>query len=151
MIMTEEEMREARRSVKLFQENLADTFQVTGLKDPNYNCFAWAVHETHRNWSPYIGPGNYWPPGVPATKDLPTVLNALSTEGYVQCKDGNPESGYEKIVIYAKNGNASHAARLLFTGRWTSKMADEYLIEHLTPQELEGYRFGNIATYMKRP
>ena len=48
-------------------------------------------------------------------------------------EDGPLQDGYEKIAIYALDGEPTHAARQLDTGRWTSKLGKHEDIEHDTP------------------
>jgi len=65
--------------------------------------------------------------------------------------DHQPEPGYEKIVIYGAYGEWEHAARLLSSGKWTSKLGPDEDIEHDSPQDLAGGAFGLIVRTMKRP
>jgi len=42
--------------------------------------------------------------------------------GYELCPEGGPEpeEGYDKVTLYAENGQWSYAAKLLEDGRWSS-------------------------------
>ena len=82
---------------------------------------------------------------------LVAFIAAFATLGYETCDDGALEDGVEKVAIYAfPSGRATHAARQLPTGRWTSKIGYEEDIEHGSPTELEGVEYGAVAQYMRR-
>ncbi len=70
--------------------------------------------------------------------------------GYEECEDGSHEPGFEKIALYAKDAEPTHAARQLPDGRWTSKLGKLEDIAH----SLEGLAeclYGEIVLFMKRP
>ena len=70
------------------------------------------------------------------------------------CEDGNLEPGYEKVAIYAMDGEPTHAARQLQNGWWTSKLGKYEDIDHDSLEELQGYGFGDygrVAVFMARP
>jgi hypothetical protein len=73
----------------------------------------------------------------------------LLPRAYEKCEDGTLEAGFEKIVIYAKGAEPTHAARQLAKGttpeKWTSKLGAEIDVEHDTPATLvEGTPFQDI-------
>lgn len=66
------------------------------------------------------------------------------------CPDAVLEEGYEKVAIYAsRGGEATHAARQLPNGRWTSKCGENIDIEHVL-EGLEGPAYGEVAKILKR-
>src|SRR5580698_9883652 len=71
-----------------------------------YNCFAWAARDNKHWWQP----GRFWPPGVPATLTVETLVMAYRTRGFEPCEDGRLERGFEKIAIYADDKGPTHAA-----------------------------------------
>ena len=82
------------------------------------------------------------------------MLELFRSYGYELCENGILESGFEKIVIYARDNKPRHAARQLPTGLWTSKLGRYQDIEHATPEELEGDsngEYGRIVAFMRRP
>src|SRR6266446_474579 len=104
-------------------------YTVTSPDTNDYNCLAWAAGETDRKWDPN-DPDHYWPDGVPREQTIPAFIAAYATCGYVECQSGEPEIGYEKIVIYAVGLIPKHAARQLVSGAWSSKLGDGWDIEH---------------------
>ena len=82
------------------------------------------------------------------------MVDLFLAAGYELCGDGNLEDGYEKIAIYAKDGEPTHAARQLGDGRWTSKLGKYEDIEHDSLDALNGEGFGeygSVALFMVRP
>ena len=70
------------------------------------------------------------------------------------CGNGSLEDGYEKVAIYARDGELTHAARQLRDGRWTSKLGKYEDIEHDSLEALygDGYgEYGSVAVFMVRP
>jgi len=124
---------------------------VRSPKDNKYNCVAFALGEDERPWWPSSQAGFYWPEGVPEEETLDAFIAAFATEGYVPCDGGAPESGYEKIVLYALAGNnPKHAAKQLPNGKWISKLGLEEDIEHTLPA-LDGPGYGTPVRFFKRP
>jgi hypothetical protein len=66
------------------------------------------------------------------------------------CEGSGLEVGFEKIALYAlPDGEPTHAARQLLSGKWTSKLGRWQDIEH----ELEGLvcdRYGTVKQVLKR-
>lgn len=117
--------------------------------DPAYNCIAWAAEGDRRWWWPGAPPIGFWPPDV---ADEPTVaaFEALFVQlGYAPCETGELEEGFEKVAIYSKEGEVTHAARQLVSGRWTSKLGRNIDIEH-TLRGLEGPTYGEVVRFLKR-
>jgi len=56
---------------------------------------------------------------------------------------------FEKVAIYALDGEPTHAARQLSDGTWTSKLGKDIDITH-TLRALEGSTYGQVAAYLKR-
>jgi hypothetical protein len=122
----------------------------TSAATPSYNCIAWAAGDSSRWWEPtaYC----YWPRGVPRQYTVDAYAQAYATLGYVDCPDGSAETGFEKLAIYADfAGTPTHAARLLPSGQWTSKLGQDIDISHTTPADVAGPLYGRVVRYMKRP
>jgi hypothetical protein len=128
------------------------TFEIIGEPTDEYNCFAWAAGDTTRRWEP--DPNNwYWPDDAPTKLTLDAFVAAYATLGYYCIDVASNERFYENIAIYVKDGEPSHAARQLPSGRWTSKLGDFELIEH-DLDALEGNgpdEYGKIVQLMARP
>lgn len=126
----------------------------TFTSDPTtaYNCVAWAVCRDDA----YIWPSrNYfgwlysWP--IETRKlTIECFMAAFETYGYTECQSLCNEHRYEKIAIYADNGEPTHVARQLFCGKWTSKLGDTDDICHATLEVLEGETYGTVVKCMKR-
>ena len=70
--------------------------------------------------------------------------------GYVECRDTDLETGFEKIAIFTDAEESPlHLARQLSNGQWTSKLGALEDIEH-DLHGLEGLAYGRVAVVMKR-
>jgi len=116
---------------------------------PAYNCVAWALGMTDRWWWPRR-PDAYWPPGCPEEPSISAFKVAFAIFRYEPCPSGRLESDYEKVALYAKGNEPTHAARQLRNGRWTSKCGKNVDIEHKV-KDLEGRRYGSVIMYFRRP
>lgn len=120
---------------------------------PDYNCIAFALHDTKQIWS--YGAirvrGYYWPPGVKEDDSLKSWMQVYEIHGFRQCDNANLEEGIEKVAIYVKDGEPQHVARQLAGGTWTSKLGlEEEDIEHNTLEGLEGDKYGKVEIIMRR-
>lgn len=121
----------------------------TSDADDEYNCIAWAAEDASRWWS--HEDGYYWPVDRDASVD--SLIDAFRDIQYEICDSGKYEKGFEKVAIYAKDGEWTHAARQISGGEWTSKMGEEEDISHQQPEDLlRGtiLDYGVIHCYMKR-
>jgi len=132
----------------------ASGYQITSPETSDYNCFAWAAHDTSRWWSPVPVAGYHWPEGLSRNTQLATFRELYRIEGFVPCDHGELESGFEKVVLYVNSNNeVTHAARQLSSGSWTSKLGAMEDIDHRTRDALEGngeYDYGKVAQFLKR-
>jgi hypothetical protein len=135
--------------------NLVPTgYQPTSDYEPAYNCIAWAANDTMRWWWPVRNvKGHYWPTSLPLDNELATFIRLYEIEaGYKVCDSGALEEGFEKIAIFVGgNGKATHAARQLSDGKWTSKMGRDHDICHSVVEGVSGAIYGSAAQFMKRP
>lgn len=128
-------------------------FKITSPKDRDYNCLAWAL-SVNDMW---IWPGNgddddfWWPEGVALNCEESTFVKAYEQFGFQRCATADLEAGYEKIALYSLNGEATHAARLMNNGLWTSKLGWWEDVQHSSPATFEGDFYGTVYCYMKRP
>jgi hypothetical protein len=118
-----------------------------------YNCIAWAAGKTDKWWWPDGDPCAFWPipldPLDPVTVEQ--FIRAFATEGYSVCKSPRFENGYEKVAIFLDDiGEPTHAARLLPSGAWTSKMGSLEDIEHSTLAAVEGRKYGKAKVFLKK-
>lgn len=92
-----------------------------------------------------------WPPDLPREESLNAFRSFFAKVGYADCPDAQPEAGFEKIVIYMRDGKVTHAARLQTNGRWTSKLGQGIDCDHLVPDVLANGPYGVPIQYMRRP
>ena len=131
--------------------NLAGSgYEVTGDASAEYNCTAWALGITNRQWD-YDRPHGYWPPSLPRNQEVGTLMRLFASEGFSLCEDDAPEPSYEKIALYAFVGQFTHVARQLEDGQWTSKLGDLEVITHPSLASLARGIYGNIHCIMRRP
>jgi len=116
-----------------------------------YNCFAWAAGESHRRWD--FTKDDFWPDKNKGKYGIAYLVAAYRAVGFKKCdaSDGlNPDERFDKIVLYCRGTEGTHAARLLDCGRWTSKIGDHEDIEHEQPEHLHSGVYGEPFVYMKR-
>jgi hypothetical protein len=73
--------------------------------------------------------------------------------GFEECTSPDPEPGFEKVAVFEnEDGEACHVAKLLRSGRWSSKLGKWEDIEHSLPG-LEGPypAYGRAVTFMRKP
>jgi hypothetical protein len=84
---------------------------------------------------------------------MEAVAQAYETLGFRVCFSTALEDGLEKIAIYGKTQNgiafATHAARQLQSGEWTSKLGDYEDITHHDLRDVNGL-YGEPMIYMER-
>jgi hypothetical protein len=124
-------------------------YEVTSPRNHSYNCIAWAAGETTRWWWPTDQ--TYWPPGLTARPSVEAFVEAFRRMGYERCDDASLEMGWEKIAIYAREGNTpTHAARQLPDGTWTSKLGKDADIKHADLNALRSEVYGDPVVIMRR-
>ena len=148
-------------------EDLADWFpdlSIEGYEKTSedvslYNCSAWAMGENHTWWEPYdpwkFDPHDeprYWPPEAPNEFSIEAYIIAFGTRGYVECDSEEWDPGYQKIAIYlGYDYEPSHVALLIEPGKWSSKIGEWEDITHYSLTVLEGDKYGEVFTIMRRP
>ena len=141
--------------------NLKNTpYDITSDEATNYNCIAWALYHTTQYWDPQmVGVrGYYWPPQVKKDDSIRSWMHVFRLHGFEPCDDGTLEKGFGKIALYGKsNDDATHVARQLSSGIWTSKLGKLEDIAHESVQALESDfeseldDYGIVVQFMKRP
>jgi hypothetical protein len=135
----------------------ARDFKCASDPDDDYNCIAWAAGKTDRPWWPTTTAPYFWPPGLPkepphVAETLDNFIEAFKRQGYEVCWGGRFSRRYEKVAIYVGNkGKPTHAARMLPSGGWSSKLGDEEDIEHKDVKCIEGKLYGQTKVFLKRP
>lgn len=127
-------------------------YKITSQETADYNCFAWAMNDTARWWSPDTNNGYYWPDGVPKTLEVTSFVSLYQkAANYSPCPHDAFETGFEKIAIYVDGkGDVTHVAKQTQSGKWSSKLGDWEDIEHKTLEALEGRFYGKVVQILKR-
>jgi hypothetical protein len=141
-----------------FPKLRSDAYEITSPETTDYNCFAWAAHDTTQWWSPLPLRGYYWPDQLPRNTGVQTFVELYNRVAqFVPCENGLLEQGFEKVALYVNvNGNVTHAARQTASGSWTSKLGVMEDIEHQTLSAIEdggvgASDYGRVAQFLKRP
>jgi hypothetical protein len=136
--------------LECFPRLAGSVYSITSPVSPRYNCVSWAAEVVADWWWPDEDGVGTWPAGVPREETLAAFILAFRTLGYEPCTTAEPESGYQKVALYALGGSPTHAARQLPSGRWTSKLGPQEDIEHELGA-LEGPLYGTVVQVLKRP
>lgn len=127
-------------------------FCVTSPVTAVYNCIAWAMGLNDRWVYPEIYiPGHWWPPIPERNLNPDSLVKAFEYMGFIQCPNGNAEPDFDKVALYKKGANWTHAARILMDNEYHSKMGEAWNIHHSSGNIFEDSVYGKIYTYMKRP
>ena len=100
----------------------------TSCATDNYNCIAWALGIQDRGlWPSEVWE---WPRRIPAVVTTQEFIDVFEMFGYEICSSWIFESGCEKVILYERAGEVTHAARQLQDGMWTSKLGAGIDIVH---------------------
>ena len=133
-----------------FPNSTSLNFGITSPEDNSYNCIAWACGiKNYKFWPDCEEYGYFWPKNITNKHDINSFIEFFKIYGFNTCFDGKYEHGFEKIAIYAKNEQVTHASRQINQRQWTSKIGDSHDVGH-TLDALDGGMYGNIIEYMKR-
>lgn len=131
-------------------------YEKTSDDDIRYNCIAWAAGDKNKWWQPeIIEPWDWWPPGAPTTRELTSFIKAYELVGFKRISDPKYNRRYLTVALYQDgNNNATHAAKLLSSGKWSSKLGDWEDITHntLSALETDGNKpaYGKAVAFMRR-
>jgi len=92
---------------------------------------------------------NYWPDGLPRQATIESFAMAFQLLGWGVCATGELEDAREKVALYVKGGDVTHAARQLPSGLWVSKLGREEDIEH-SLEDLDGGFYGSATQFFDR-
>ena len=131
----------------------AASCQITSPATPAYNCIAWAAGSNTEWWDP--SGQYYWPPDIPAEFTIEALIQLYEGLGFTVCIGGTLEPDFDKIAIYAiqlpDRRQATHAARQLDSGEWTSKLGACEDISHTYAESVNGPGYGEVVYFMSRP
>ena len=138
---------------KSMLEDLEDIFpnlrsyRITSPVSLQYNCVAWALGINSQWWSH----DRIWLDFVPRSLEAQALMQLFEAFGYIVCDSDEREPGYDKVALYALNGEWQHAARQLDDGRGTSKLGPFEDITHSSPEDLTSDLYRNVHCIMRRP
>jgi hypothetical protein len=123
---------------------LGGDYEVLGPATKTYNCIAWSIGITNQ----WVWPGA-------RVEDFDRLYGA---NGYrrITTLDYSRQPGVDKIVLYGKRNPdgtwaATHGARQLADGSWSSKLGELPLIRHLDPNDVDGTVYGVPLAVFTRP
>jgi hypothetical protein len=125
-------------------------YSITSPPSARYNCIAWAAEVVSDWWWPDADGIGHWPTDAPREETLEAFIQVFRGLGYEPCATPEAESGWQKVALYALDGEPTHAARQLPSGRWTSKLGPADDIEH-DLDALAGPLYGAVVIVLRRP
>lgn len=136
---------------KIFPNLKLEEFEITSPEDFKYNCFAWAAGYDDVIMQPSTNKIYCWLTGE-IGETLDNFEKQFNLLWFKERTDAEYEEGFEKIALYVKDSEVTHASRQIETGWWATKLgqwgAD---IEHKVLDGLEGEEYGKVALILKRP
>jgi hypothetical protein len=129
-------------------------FEPVSTDSDEYNCIAWAADVVDDYWWPHPNPADsFWPIQWRSEERACFIEAFRQSRNYEPCgTDFSLESGYEKVVLYERNGTPTHMARQLESGRWVSKCGVwGWDIVHQSIHGVEGSDYGSAVVVMRRP
>jgi hypothetical protein len=137
-----------RHLERLFPGLVGSDYSKTSEVDPQYNCFAFAVHDTRQYWQKIAVRGYYWP--LERDDRIQDWVRALELNNFKETDNWDLEAGFEKGSIYVLDGSPEHVARQLEDGKWVSKIGSYEDIMHASLEALKGGEYGEPRIVMKR-
>ena len=138
----------AQMLIAAFPNLASEGFEIVGDPATEYNCIAYAAGYASDWWWP--DGINYWPPWATLTDRIESVIDVFAGLGYERCDDSLVEGGYQKVALYEAQGVWTHASVQMPNGTWRSKMGQGPVIEHRSPESLDGGIYGNVHRFMRR-
>ena len=108
------------------------SFKVTSDCNRLYNCIGFAIGyqdlwiSTVRDNIPWF----WWPDAAPYDDLQDSLVRTFEYFGFEVCNNDMPEEGYDKVALYAKDGRWKHAARIIGSGVYHSKLGECFDIFH---------------------
>lgn len=136
------------RFLKSLFPRVKSSVLITSPENRTYNCIAYSVGDTE-NWY-WPDDSGYWPDDLEMANTLECFILLYGKNSYIICESGIQEKGFEKIAIYTKEKEPTHAAIQVSSGAWKSKLGRWHDIEHDLDDLTDGF-YGNVALFMKRP
>ncbi len=132
-----------------FPNSRLEPFELTSPATGKYNCIAWALEDPQFFYWP--GPKEFynWPKDLPRELSMEVFVQIFAANGYQICENASLEKGFQKIAIFEKNSEPTHAARQLPDGFWTSKIGALEDVRH-SLAAISGGMYGGAVVFLKR-
>lgn len=125
-------------------------FKILSERTTRYNCIAWAMGFEDRWVEPQEHHEYWWPDGVERSLSQSALVSAFEALGFVKASDDAAEAGFDKVVLYGKDGQWTHAARIIDSGICHSKFGRAWDCRH-SMYSIVGDLYGHPYCYMKKP
>jgi len=93
----------------------------------------------------------HWPDGIPREPTVDALVQVFQAEGFQLSDNPALEVRFEKVAIYGRGHEYTHAARQLPDGTWTSKIGFLQDIVHATLDVLMSKEYGSVVRILKKP
>lgn len=136
--------------IKYFPSLAQDgNFEIKSECTPIYNCIAWAMG-LDNVWVDFLHiAGHWWPEGVGKNDSCQSLVDAFKAVGFEDADNLDEEAGYEKVVLYEKNGHWTHAARCIAPNVEHSKFGEGWDGTH-SHDIFNNSSYGIPFAFMKR-
>lgn len=131
---------------------IGDNFSYTSLKRRGFNCVAYALEFENKDWDMLVFAKIYNLDKTQLDHSANGYAKIFSEKfGFEKCDNPNLEEGFKKIALYENNeGDFTHIARQMESGKWTSKMGNYEDIEHYDLIGISGNFYGKPSMYMRK-
>lgn len=140
---------ELRSLQKVFPLLTDSNCRITSARSSVYNCIAWALQHDDRWLEPAATP-DFSEDLFEADYPLDVLIRTFENRLYAVCDSESLEIGFDKVALFGREGQWTHAARQLRNGLWTSKLGKSFDIEHELHALASG-AYGKVQVIMKRP
>lgn len=134
-------------------------FCITSEQTDRYNCIGWAMGFDCR-WVSYTDDPLitynarlryvWWPEGVEVSNRPAALIAAFEALGFEKTDNMDYEEGYDKAVLYSKDGGWTHASRIVASDKEHSKFGGSWDAYH-GRDVFAGSSYGTPYAYMRRP
>lgn len=137
--------------IRYFPDLASDNhFHLLSDATRKYNCIGWAMGSDERWVTSAFGADYWWPDGVDRDSNQDSLVKAFEAVGFSICADSTLEAGFDKVALYAREGQWTHAARIISDEEEYSKFGTGWDATH-GHDVFDGTNYGSVFCYMKRP
>lgn len=147
------EYRQVLTRTEVFGDLLAQdvNFKLTSPQTFDYNCIAFAMGVDDRWIDCADIPWHWWPETVARDRSKSGLIAAFKYLGFEECgMDDRFELNFEKVALYARGAEWTHAARIVAPGIYHSKFGASFDGQHSSGEVLSA-QYGQVYQIMRRP